>query len=153
MRIWTFHTRYLDRQGILALWRESLLAQKVLRGETRGYKAHSQLERFRDHPDPVGAIGFYLAAVHDESVARAYGFDRSKIFSESTVARIEETRGQLLFEWGHFLAKIAVRDPRRYRSLKDLDDPEPHPLFRVIEGEVRAWERSEGNRTAGKRRT
>jgi hypothetical protein len=141
LRIWTFHPRYLDRQGLLALWRESLLAQKVLRGETKGYTAHPQLERFRDHPDPAGAIGFYLAAVHDESSARGYDFDRSKIISESTVKGIEETRGQLIFEWRHFMAKIAVRDPGRHRSLKDLEDPEPHPLFRVVEGGVRTWER------------
>jgi len=31
MRLWTIHPKYLDRQGLLALWREALLAQKVLR--------------------------------------------------------------------------------------------------------------------------
>ncbi len=36
MRIWTLHPQYLDRQGLVALWREGLLAQEVLRGQTRG---------------------------------------------------------------------------------------------------------------------
>src|SRR5690606_6899395 len=42
MRLWSLHPRYLDRQGLLALWREALLARAVLRGETRGYTLHPQ---------------------------------------------------------------------------------------------------------------
>ncbi|MFZ2406304.1 MAG: pyrimidine dimer DNA glycosylase/endonuclease V [Methylobacter sp.] len=38
--------------GLLALWREALLAQKVLRGESRGYRHHPQLARFRELVDP-----------------------------------------------------------------------------------------------------
>lgn len=30
------HPRYLDAKGLVALWREALLVQAVLRGETRG---------------------------------------------------------------------------------------------------------------------
>ncbi len=30
MRIWSLHPKYLDRQGLLACWRETLLAQKVM---------------------------------------------------------------------------------------------------------------------------
>jgi len=30
MRLWSIHPKYLDRQGLLAVWRESLLAQSVL---------------------------------------------------------------------------------------------------------------------------
>jgi hypothetical protein len=37
---------YLDGRGLVALWREALLAQAVLRGRTRGYR-HPQLARFR----------------------------------------------------------------------------------------------------------
>ena len=46
MRLWSLHPRYLDRQGLLALWREALLARAVLGGRTRGYRNHPQLERF-----------------------------------------------------------------------------------------------------------
>ena len=30
MRVWSLHPRYLDPQGLVALWRETLLAHKVL---------------------------------------------------------------------------------------------------------------------------
>ena len=43
MRLWSIHPRYLDSMGLVALWREALLAQAVLRGETKGYKFHPQL--------------------------------------------------------------------------------------------------------------
>lgn len=142
VRIWTFHPSYLDRQGLLALWRETLLAQKVLRGLTRGYRNHPQLTRFRAHADPVEAIGYYLAAVHDESLARDYQFDRSKVLYDSPVAKIPETEGQLVYEWKHFMAKLAVRDVERFKSLSGIGVPNPHPLFIIIDGEVRSWERT-----------
>jgi hypothetical protein len=31
MRIWSLHPKYLDSKGLVALWRESLLAKNVLR--------------------------------------------------------------------------------------------------------------------------
>lgn len=46
MRLWTLHPEYLDRQGLVALWREAPLAKAVLEGKTRGYRRHPQLERF-----------------------------------------------------------------------------------------------------------
>ena len=56
MRLWSIHPRSLDARGLVALWREGLLARKVLRGRTRGYRHHPQLQRFRDLRDPVAAI-------------------------------------------------------------------------------------------------
>ena len=72
MRLWTVHPSYLDARGLVALWREALLAQKVLLGKTKGYKAHPQLARFREAGDPVAVIASYLAAVHQEAAARGY---------------------------------------------------------------------------------
>lgn len=43
MRLWSLHPQYLDAKGLVALWREGLLAQAVLAGQTRGYKRHPQL--------------------------------------------------------------------------------------------------------------
>ncbi len=34
MRLWTLHPKYLDPRGLVALWREALFAQAVLRGWT-----------------------------------------------------------------------------------------------------------------------
>ena len=142
MRLWTLHPKYLDPKGLVALWREALLAQKVLTGGTVGYRHHPQLERFRDHPDPVVMVATYLRAVHSEAVARGYHFDGSKIATQSSCGPVEESDGQLLFEWQHLLAKLAVRSPERYRELLVLKAPDPHPLFEIIPGPKRAWERS-----------
>ena len=79
MRLWSLHPRYLDVKGLLAAWREGLLAQKVLEGLTKGYTHHPQLDRFRAAADPLSAISRYLSAIADEADARAYRFDRLKI--------------------------------------------------------------------------
>jgi Pyrimidine dimer DNA glycosylase len=60
MRLWSIHPSFWDRQGLVAVWREALLAQKVLQGETKGYRSHPQLQRFRSSGDPLGAIAAYL---------------------------------------------------------------------------------------------
>jgi hypothetical protein len=63
----------------VALWREALLAQKVLRGASCGYKHHSQLRRFSGLAHPPAAPAAYLTAVHGEAVRRGYKFDASKL--------------------------------------------------------------------------
>lgn len=141
MRLWTLHPRYLDAKGLLALWREALLAQKVLRGKTRGYRNHPQLERFRGHPDPPAAIAAYLLAVHAEARARGYRFDGRKIGRRRTSGQLSATSGQLQYEWAHLLAKLRARAPEHYRRLKDTTRPEPHPLFRLVAGKIAKWER------------
>lgn len=50
MRIWSVHPSLLDAKGLVACWRETLLAQKVLQGLTKGYKNHPQLDRFSNPP-------------------------------------------------------------------------------------------------------
>ncbi|HEX3623944.1 MAG TPA: pyrimidine dimer DNA glycosylase/endonuclease V [Verrucomicrobiae bacterium] len=143
MRLWTIHPKHLDAKGLVALWREGLLAQKVLQGRTRGYQHHPQLLRFQVTRNPVGAIASYLKAVHEESVRRGYHFDRSKIDAAGLRRghKITETKEQLLYEWKHLKAKLAVRDTARYRASRSIVMPEHHPLFRLVEGEVRDWER------------
>jgi Pyrimidine dimer DNA glycosylase len=141
MRLWTLHPRYLDARGLVAAWREALLAQKVLRGGTRGYRHHPQLARFRACPRPVAAIAAFLAGLAAEARRRGYQFDTTKIAGCRRPGRIDETRGQLLFEWRHLRAKLRVRAPQVYRRLRGVARPEPHPLFRIVPGGVRDWER------------
>jgi len=141
MRLWSLHPRYLDSQGLVALWREGLLAQAVLRGKTRGYRHHPQLERFRGHRSPRQAINAYLAAVHAEAVARGFAFDRRKIGRARAVARIAGTAGQMEHEWRHLMRKLRARSPALYRRWRGVDSPEPHPLFRIKSGPVEPWER------------
>ncbi|MFA4984939.1 MAG: pyrimidine dimer DNA glycosylase/endonuclease V [Candidatus Omnitrophota bacterium] len=142
MRLWSIHPRYLDRQGLLALWRESLLAQRVLEGKTKGYKRHPQLERFRRQGRPLGRIGFYLEYVRREALKRGYCFSIDKIGNFSRVPHsIEVKRGQLLFEFRHLMGKLKKRDPGLYRLLLKTRKIQAHPLFRVTSGGKEEWER------------
>lgn len=141
MRLWTLHPQYLDAQGLVALWREALLAQKVLLGQTRGYRNHPQLARFRELDDPVAGIAVYLAVVHAEALRRSYRFDAGKIVSPPWPGQIEATTGQMAYEWAHLRGKLALRDPLRLAEFSDLQMPEAHPLFRIVEGGVASWEK------------
>ena len=142
MRLWTLHPRYLDSNGLVALWREALLARAVLRGKTRGYRHHPQLERFRAHPFPISAINSYLAAVHAEATRRGYDFDRTKIGPIRDSTRISVTNGQLSYEWMHLKTKLSHRDPESRRKLRGVHNPEMHPLFRIRRGAIESWERT-----------
>jgi hypothetical protein len=141
MRLWTLHPKHLDARGLVALWREALLAQKVLRGATCGYRHHPQLRRFSGQPNPPAALARYLVAVHEEAVRRGYKFDASKIGARRVRGKMTETRGQLLYEWRHLKRKLRKRDPKRLRDLVSVKIPAPHPLFRIVAGKVRDWEK------------
>jgi hypothetical protein len=140
VRLWTLHPKYLDAKGLVALWREALLAQSVVRGLTKGYTHHPQLARFLATADPSAAVASYLARVHAEAVARGYAFDADKIGPARRRGRLAATTGQLRHEWTHLKRKLRVRDPARYRLCRGVD-PEPHPLFRLVDGPVEPWER------------
>jgi pyrimidine dimer DNA glycosylase len=140
MRLWTLHPIYLDPKGLVALWREALLAQRVLDGKTRGYRHHPQLLRFRECTAPFAAIGSFLRSVHAEAVMRGYSFDDSRIVAPVCSFQIEETEGQLKFEWEHLRAKLTSRCPEALQRLGGRV-PEPNPLFRIVPGGIRTWER------------
>lgn len=139
MRLWSLHPQYLDPAGLVALWREALLAQAVLAGKTRGYTAHPQLHRFRETDAPRGAIAAYLREVASEAVRRGYAFDRAKIGRCAAVS-MTVTTGQLLYEWKHLRAKLRRRNPAAHRAIAAIRIPEPHPLFTVVEGPIAEWE-------------
>ena len=141
MRLWTLHPKYLDARGLVALWREALLAQKVLCGATRGYRHHPQLRRFAGLADPPAGLAAYLTGVCAEAERRGYRFDATKIGRRRWRGKLPETRGQLLYEWKHLKRKMRRRDPRRLRALAGVKAPAPHPLFRIVSGDVRGWEK------------
>jgi hypothetical protein len=141
MRLWTLHPQYLDPKGLVAAWREALLAQKVLAGSTKGYRNHPQLIRFKAHSDPLAAISAFLTGLAREADRRGYHFDSSKILFRSIKVRIPETKGQLLFEWKHLKTKLHVRAPIAARMLRKIRTPKTHPLFSVIPGKIREWEK------------
>ena len=142
MRLWSLHPKYLDPQGLVALWREALLAQAVLQGKTKGYKHHPQLRRFQESPSPRRYIAAYLKEVHAEATRRGYSFDGSKIGRATGVrARsLKVTRGQLQYEWEHLNRKLKRRSPKWRVQFSNVSKVEPHPLFKGLAGNVADWE-------------
>jgi len=141
MRLWSLHPKYLDARGLVALWREALLAQAALRGMTRGYRRHPQLARFQKHSHSVGSIAEYLRVVRAEASARGYRFSAKKISRARTCDRLVVTRGQLEFERRHLMEKLSRRDPERRAKLMAIKSPLQHPLFRVVRGGIAQWEK------------
>ena len=142
MRLWSLHPRFLDAKGLVAVWREGLLAKAVLRGATRGYRSHPQLERFRAQPRPLASINAYLRSIWIEARSRGYRFDATQV-GRASEGRLPVSRGQLAFEWEHLLAKLCQRAPSRFATLKG-ERPAPHPHFRLVRGGVATWERPSG---------
>jgi hypothetical protein len=136
------HPKYLDSKGLVAAWREALLAQKVLAGATRGYRRHPQLARFQAQPDPLAAIAAFLAGIAAEAQSRGYHFDATKIAPRRFSGQIPETKGQLLYEWGHLMTKLRIRAPHIGQQFQSVKLPDPHPLFRIVRGGVRDWEKA-----------
>lgn len=142
MRLWSIHPCYLDPIGIVALWRETLLAQKVLEGKTTGYTSHPQLNRFRQSVNPPGSIASYLKTVYIESCKRGYHFDKTKIHDRPSSMKIPITGQQLLFEFNHLKKKLQHRSFDYFVKLQDITVPLPHPLFGVVQGPIEPWEKT-----------
>ena len=142
MRLWSIHPRHLDSRGLVALWREGLLAQAVLKQATKGYRHHPQLLRFRVQSSPVSFIAEYLKGVHAESVERGFRFDADKIARDGTANQIDVPEGQIDFEWRHLKRKLEARDREWLGVQAASSAPGIHPLFRVVPGGVAGWERS-----------
>jgi hypothetical protein len=152
MRLWTIHPKYLDPQGLVAVWREALLARAVLRGQTRGYRHHPQLERFRMHAAPRYAINAYLAAIHSEAAARGYAFDKQKIGPLRSVHSISTTTEQIQYEWQHLLRKLSVRSKVLHGRWCTVRIPQCHPLFTPVPGAIEPWERAARGRPVARRK-
>lgn len=144
MRLWSLDPSILDRAALIACWREGLLAQKVLAGETRGYTNHPQLRRFRAHAAPMEAIGAYLGGLRTEATARGYRFDPTRIrvpAAIADVAPIPVTTGQLAHELEHLRAKVAARAPEWAPRLPPADAvPSAHALLSIVPGPIEDWE-------------
>jgi Pyrimidine dimer DNA glycosylase len=144
MRIWSIHPKYLDPQGLVALWREALLARAVLRGETIGYRHHPQLLRFQAQARPLSAINSYLRCILDEAESRGYSFNPAKVGPVRGISKIRVSSGQLAYEWQHLRRKLKARSPAIYRQWRNLGVPDSHPLFTIVAGSVETWERKNG---------
>ena len=141
MRIWSLHPKYLDGKGLVALWRETLLAKKVLEGKTKGYKNHPQLIRFKELKNPLNAINKYLEHISIEAEERNYNFDSRKFTRIKQEERIIVTSGQIHFEFAHLLKKLQKRDKVLFKKISQLKKIESHPLFSRQRGGIAPWEK------------
>ncbi|HPT08199.1 MAG TPA: pyrimidine dimer DNA glycosylase/endonuclease V [bacterium] len=144
MRLWSFDPKYLDSIGLIALWRESLLAKKVLQHKTKGYRNHPQLLRFKTSDDTLKNINFYLYQIFNEAQTRGYHFDKRKINLKDNnylKKKIEISNGQIRYEFDHFLKKIKIRDYQRYLDLKDISKIEGNKVFKIVKGNIANWEK------------
>ena len=140
MRIWSIHPKYLDTKGLVALWRETLLAKNVLEGNTKGYKNHPQLTRFKNSDNPLNGINQYLGAVYQESLKRGYHFNKDKFNIHHEPVTLTVAWRQIEYETRHLLKKLKTRDMERYYRLLKEANIVPHPLFKIIDGEIEEWE-------------
>ncbi len=140
MRIWSLHPKYLDAKGLVALWRETLLAKHVLEGKTKGYKNHPQLLRFKKSKFPIDAIHHYLSLVFEEATSRGYHFSAGKFNADCKKIKLSVTQGQMKYEATHLLKKLKARDPLLYKKYKPRKTFDPHPMFKIVNGEIEDWE-------------
>lgn len=143
MRLWSLHPQSLDTRGLVACWREALLAQKVLRGLTRGYVNHSQLIRFRALSSPVQGIGAYLWEVATEADRRGYRFNRELIIEPpgTVLPLIDVPVGQLDYERWLLAAKRRQRGTAPAGFGADDIAATVHPVFRTVAGPIEPWEK------------
>ena len=164
MRLWSIHPKYLDRMGLLALWREAILAKKILFGEelkpgAQKYINHPHFKRFK----PTIGEGWYKQAcmmvylkdVYEEGVKRGYKFNKdlalntsvTKIFPSRTKLglgiHIPVTTGQLMFELELLKEKVSKRDKNWFSnnlSNPSFTFPQPNETFLIKFGEKEEWE-------------
>jgi len=143
MRLWTINFKYLDAKGLVALWREALLAKNVLEGLTKGYKNHPQLIRFYTHENSIDAINAYLLEVYKEACARGYKFDVAKVgkFEAENLSKIAVTRGQIEYEFRFLQEKLKQRDLKKYKENLNVKNIEISTIFTKIGGDIELWEK------------
>lgn len=140
MRLWSIHPKYLDKIGLVALWREALLAKKVLEGKTKGYKNHPQLERFKQSKNPIEFINKYLESIYKEALTRGYKFDPKKFQKTKLYKKIIVSSGQIEYEITHLLKKIEHRAPQEIKRIEK--QIKTNPIFKTIKGNIEKWEKT-----------
>lgn len=143
MRLWSIHPKYLDKHGLISLWREALLVQKILTGEVNAYNGNAQVERFRNYDNPVKAIGSYLSYIAVEGSKRGYKLSHEKILYPGFEQDLTPvSNGQLIFEMQHLRNKLKIRDKAKCAEIKKISAIEANPLFDLTLGGIMDWEKS-----------
>ena len=143
MRLWTINFKYLDAKGLVALWREALLAKNVLAGLTKGYKNHPQLDRFYAHENALEAVNAYLAEVYEEGRTRGYKFDAAKVgeFDARNLAKISVAHSQIEYKFAFLQKKLKSRDRVVYERNLSVKNIEIAGIFEEVTGGIEPWEK------------
>lgn len=141
MRLWSIHPKYLDVKGLSGLWREALLAKKILQKKTTAYKNHPQMRRFHALKNPVPAINAYLLNIYRESCERGYCFNKRKLGRAFRKEKIPVKKGQIIYEFKILKKRLKIRAKDKYREIKKVKRIEPNPIFRIIKGKKESWEK------------
>ena len=139
MRLWSIDFGYLDSKGFVGLWREALLAKKVLQGKTNAYKNHPQLNRFKCLD--IKFINTYIYYIYKESCARGYCFDKRKVNKPFTKKNIKVNSGQIEYEFKHLKKKLKIRDYNKYKELLKIKRIKACSLFKIVKGKIEDWEK------------
>lgn len=131
MSLWVVHPKYLDKQGLVSVWREGLRAQKILSGETACSSNQMLVRQFAADPQPMKAIGAYLSFIAAEGARRGYKFGHEKIkcpnFDETAVPLEPK---DLVFEMKDLRRRLKARDKDKWRETVKVEKIEPHPGLR-----------------------
>ncbi len=143
MRLWSIHPQYLDAKGLVAAWREALLARKVLAHQTKGYKQHPQLIRFKNSHNPLATINYFLHTLALEANNRGYRFDKTKLepVNHPTPELISVTRGQVEYEFQLLKNKLAKRNPKKLAEISLTQNIDLNSLFYLVDGRIEGWEK------------
>lgn len=143
MRLWSIRFDWLDTIGLVALWRESLLAKSVIEGNTIGYRNHPQILRFKSYSSPSNAINTYLLYVKEEADRRGFLFDESKIVigSVDKGIKIAVSQGQLDYELQLLKKKLALRSKNKLTAGFNNESGQPNELFVSYKGPIEPWEK------------
>lgn len=141
MRLRSIHPSYLDRQWLLAVRREWLLAKKVLAGKTKWYTQHPQLQRFKMQKNPDKYIDTYLYHIHEEAKKRWYVFDESKINHSKVQSKISIAEWQIIYEFQRLQSKLKMRTPDKHKQNQKEKSIQLHPLFMQISWPIASREK------------
>lgn len=132
MCLWSVHPKYLDKCGLVALWREGLRAQKNLSGESGKIPNDPQLIRFKQQDNPLQAIGAYLSFITCEALRQGCKFNHEKImFPNFENAFLSVSEAELAEETERLKAKLHQRSEEKYEQLCQQQKIEINPVFNL----------------------
>lgn len=135
----------LDRQDLVSLWRESLLARKAIEKKNKDYENQPQLRRHKDSFNPLTNINYYLSSVHEEAQKRGYDVDAKKIaLLKNKMKDTKVSNGQVNYEFKHILKKLEDRDYGEFSKIKEagMGSIKTNKTFKVVQGNVESWEKA-----------